>query len=52
MLSVGDDKVGLETLEEDADEIALQKAQRSTGSMSLMSGANGMVYMEYRYAYM
>lgn len=49
MLSVGDDKAGLETLEEDADEIALQKARRSTGSMSLMSGANGMVYMEYRY---
>ncbi|KAK9911400.1 hypothetical protein M0R45_035315 [Rubus argutus] len=47
VLSVGDDKVGLETLEEDADEIALQKARRSTGSMSLMSGANGMVYMEY-----
>jgi DNA excision repair protein ERCC-3 len=46
VLSVGDDKVGLETLEEDADEIALQKARRSTGSMSLMSGANGMVYMD------
>ncbi|XP_040368641.1 general transcription and DNA repair factor IIH helicase subunit XPB1-like isoform X1 [Rosa chinensis] len=47
VLSVGDDKVGLETLEEDPDEIALQKARRSTGSMTLMSGAKGMVYMEY-----
>ncbi|XP_050377429.1 general transcription and DNA repair factor IIH helicase subunit XPB1-like [Argentina anserina] len=47
VLSVGDDKVGLEILEEDADEIALQKAHRSSGSMSSMSGANGTVYMEY-----
>lgn len=50
MLSAGDDAVGLEQLEEDADDIALQKARRSAGSMSAMSGANGMVYMEYRYA--
>ncbi|XP_004308733.1 PREDICTED: DNA repair helicase XPB2-like [Fragaria vesca subsp. vesca] len=49
VLSVDDDKIGLETLEEDADEIALQKARvhRSTGSMSVMSGASGRVYMEY-----
>ena len=50
MLSAGDDAVGLEQLEEDADDIALHKARRSAGSMSAMSGANGMVYMEYRYA--
>ena len=49
MLSAGDDAVGLEQLEEDADDIALHKACRFMGSMSAMSGANGMVYMEYRY---
>ncbi|GMQ05510.1 hypothetical protein CsSME_00050506 [Camellia sinensis var. sinensis] len=47
VLSAGDDAVGLELLEEDADDIALQKARRAAGSMSAMSGANGMVYMEY-----
>ncbi|XP_024031230.1 general transcription and DNA repair factor IIH helicase subunit XPB1 [Morus notabilis] len=47
VLSAGDDAVGLEQLEEDADDIALHKARRSLGSMSAMSGANGMVYMEY-----
>ncbi|XP_054824914.1 general transcription and DNA repair factor IIH helicase subunit XPB1 isoform X1 [Prosopis cineraria] len=47
VLSAGDDAVGLEQLEEDADEIALNNARRSTGSMSAMSGAKGMVYMEY-----
>lgn len=47
MLSAGDDMVGLEQLEEDADDIALQKARRSVGSMSAFSGASGMVYMEY-----
>ncbi|CAA3002379.1 DNA repair helicase XPB1 isoform X2 [Olea europaea var. sylvestris] len=47
VLSQGDDAVGLERLEEDADDIALQKARRSGGSMSAMSGASGMVYMEY-----
>lgn len=47
VLSAGDDAVGLEQLEEDADDIALQKARRITGSMSAMSGASGMVYMEY-----
>ncbi|KAF5930246.1 hypothetical protein HYC85_031119 [Camellia sinensis] len=46
VLSAGDDAVGLELLEEDADDIALQKARRAAGSMSAMSGANGMVYME------
>lgn len=50
MLSAGDEAVGLEQLEEDADDIALHKARRYGGSMSAMSGANGMVYMEYRYA--
>lgn len=48
MLSAGDDLVGLEQLEEDADELALMKARRYMGSMSAMSGANGMVYMEYK----
>ncbi|XP_068305904.1 general transcription and DNA repair factor IIH helicase/translocase subunit XPB1 [Pyrus communis] len=47
VLSAGDDAVGLEQLEEDADDIALHKARRFSGSMSAMSGANGMVYMEY-----
>ncbi|XP_057511266.1 general transcription and DNA repair factor IIH helicase subunit XPB1 isoform X6 [Actinidia eriantha] len=47
VLSAGDDAVGLELLEEDTDDIALQKARRSMGSMSAMSGAKGMVYMEY-----
>ncbi|XP_038679995.1 general transcription and DNA repair factor IIH helicase subunit XPB1-like isoform X4 [Tripterygium wilfordii] len=47
VLSAGDDAVGLEQLEEDADDIALHKARRSMGSMSAMSGANGMIYMEY-----
>lgn len=47
VLTAGDDVVGLEQLEEDADDIALHKARRTTGSMSSMSGANGMVYMEY-----
>ena len=49
VLSAGDDAVGLEQLEEDADDIALHKARRFMGTMSAMSGANGMVYMEYRY---
>ncbi|KAG7548791.1 P-loop containing nucleoside triphosphate hydrolase [Arabidopsis suecica] len=47
VLNAGDDLVGLEQLEEDTDGMALQKARRSMGSMSLMSGAKGMVYMEY-----
>ncbi|KAL7174424.1 hypothetical protein ACSBR2_033642 [Camellia fascicularis] len=51
VLSAGDDAVGLELLEEDADDIALQKARRAAGSMSAMSGANGMVYMEYNNVY-
>ncbi|KAG2677215.1 hypothetical protein I3843_12G090800 [Carya illinoinensis] len=47
VLSAGDDAVGLEQLEEDADDIALHKGRRLMGSMSAMSGAHGMVYMEY-----
>ncbi|XP_073042857.1 general transcription and DNA repair factor IIH helicase/translocase subunit XPB1-like isoform X1 [Primulina eburnea] len=47
VLSAGDDAVGLEQLEEDADGMALEKARRSVGSMSAMSGASGMVYMEF-----
>lgn len=49
VLNAGDDAVGLEQLEEDSDELALKSARRSQGSMSAMSGAKGMVYMEYRY---
>ncbi|MED6161871.1 General transcription and DNA repair factor IIH helicase subunit xpb1 [Stylosanthes scabra] len=47
VLSAGDDAVGLEQLEEDTDEIALNRAHRSQTSMSTRSGAKGMVYMEY-----
>lgn len=47
VLNAGDDAVGLEQLEEDADDIALQKARRSAGSMSAFSGSSGMLYMEY-----
>ncbi|XP_047325874.1 general transcription and DNA repair factor IIH helicase subunit XPB1 isoform X2 [Impatiens glandulifera] len=47
VLNAGEDAVGLERLEDDTDDIALQKARRSGGSMSAMSGANGMAYMEY-----
>lgn len=48
VLNAGDDAVGLEQLEEDHDDIERVKARRHTGSMSAMSGAKGMVYMEYR----
>ncbi|CAA6671263.1 unnamed protein product [Spirodela intermedia] len=48
VLNAGDDAVGLEQLEEDTDGMALQKARRTVGSMSAMSGARGMFYMEYR----
>lgn len=47
VLNAGDDLVGLEQLDEDTDGMALQKARRTMGSMSAMSGAKGMVYMEY-----
>ncbi|KMZ67773.1 hypothetical protein ZOSMA_25G01640 [Zostera marina] len=47
LLVAGDDMVGLEQLEEDTDGMALLKARRSMGSMRAMSGANGMIYMEY-----
>lgn len=49
MLTAGDDLVGLEILDEDADDIEHQKGKRFAGSMSSMSGANGKVYMEYRH---
>ncbi|GFZ06894.1 DNA repair helicase XPB1-like protein [Actinidia rufa] len=42
VLNVGDDAVGLELLKEDTDDIAFQKARRSVGSMSALSGAKGM----------
>jgi len=48
VLNAGDDMIGLERLEMDADGKALLKARRSAGSMSAFSGAGGMVYMEYR----
>ncbi|CAN0841230.1 General transcription and DNA repair factor IIH helicase subunit XPB1 [Linum grandiflorum] len=47
VLSEKVDRIGLEQLEEDLDDIALSKARRYPGSMSNMSGARGMVYMEY-----
>nr|CAD1836947.1 unnamed protein product [Ananas comosus var. bracteatus] len=47
VLNAGDDVVGLEQLEEDSDGKALVKARRFTGSMSALSGASGVVYMEY-----
>lgn len=50
LLNAGDDAVGLEQLEEDADDIALQKARRTSGSMSAFSGAGGHIYMEYKYS--
>ncbi|TVU35469.1 hypothetical protein EJB05_17360 [Eragrostis curvula] len=46
-LNAGDDMIGIEQLEMDADGKALLKARRSSGSMSAFSGAGGMVYMEY-----
>lgn len=50
VLSAGDDLVGLEQLDDDTDDIALQKARarRLMGSMSAMSGAKGMIYHEFR----
>ena len=51
MLSAGDDAVGLEQLEEDQDGMALQKHRRYATSMSTLSGASGMVYMEYKYSF-
>ncbi|GAB2273880.1 General transcription and DNA repair factor IIH helicase subunit xpb1 [Dionaea muscipula] len=47
VLTAGDDMVGLEQLEEDADGMALEKARRMPGSMSALSGASRMFYMEY-----
>ncbi|KAM7494282.1 hypothetical protein LguiB_028891 [Lonicera macranthoides] len=47
VLSAGDDLTGLEQLEEDADDLALQKPRRFAGSMSAMLGANGRVYYEF-----
>ncbi|KAI3914510.1 hypothetical protein MKX01_003727, partial [Papaver californicum] len=47
VLNAGDDMVGLEQLDEDTDDIALLKARRTMRSMSVMSGADGMAYMEY-----
>ncbi|KAI3975018.1 hypothetical protein MKX01_005129 [Papaver californicum] len=47
VLNAGDDMVGLEQLDEDTDDIALLKARRTMRSMSAMSGADGMAYMEY-----
>nr|GEV53061.1 reverse transcriptase domain-containing protein [Tanacetum cinerariifolium] len=52
VLSVGDDFIGLEILDDDTDDIAHQKARarRLHGSMSAMSGAKGMMYQEFRLA--
>lgn len=53
MLSAGDDFVGLEILDDDTDDIALQKARarRLHGSMSAMSGAKGYMYGEFRFVF-
>ncbi|KAE8818318.1 DNA repair helicase XPB2 [Hordeum vulgare] len=48
VLSVGDDMIGVEHLEEDSDGKALLKARRTAGLMSAFSGAGGMVYMVYK----
>lgn len=47
VLNAGDEAGGVEQLEEDADDITQLSARRTIGSMSAMSGARGMVYMEY-----
>lgn len=49
VLSAGDEAAGIEMLDEDMDDIARMRPRRMIGSMSQMSGAQGMVYMEYRY---
>jgi DNA excision repair protein ERCC-3 len=41
-------EAGEERLGEDLDDIERYRARRSVGSMRAMSGADGMVYMEYR----
>ncbi|KAF1871086.1 hypothetical protein Lal_00020820, partial [Lupinus albus] len=46
VLNIGDDAARLEELDEDTDEIALNSARCSQGSMSAMSGSKRMVYME------
>ncbi|KAI5015083.1 hypothetical protein ZWY2020_056473 [Hordeum vulgare] len=48
VLSVWDDMIGVEHLEEDSDGKALLKARRTAGLMSAFSGAGGMVYMVYK----
>lgn len=47
VLNAGDEAGGVEQLEEDVDDITQLRARRTIGSMSAMSGAHGMVYMEY-----
>uniref|UniRef100_A0A803KZQ9 ERCC3/RAD25/XPB helicase C-terminal domain-containing protein n=1 Tax=Chenopodium quinoa TaxID=63459 RepID=A0A803KZQ9_CHEQI len=47
VLTAGDEAVDLEMLDEDADEIALKKARRTSGSMSVMLSVGGMVYTDY-----
>lgn len=47
VLNAGDEAGGVEQLEEDVDDITQLAARRTIGSMSAMSGARGMVYMEY-----
>lgn len=49
VLSAGDDIVGMEEIEddEDTDGKALNRENRTMGSMSTYSGAKGMIYMEY-----
>eukprot|EP00958_Prasinococcus_capsulatus_P016923 scaffold1899_cov372-Prasinococcus_capsulatus_cf.AAC.7 len=46
VLAAGDEEAGVEVLKEDA-EVAMPKARRVTGSMRGLTGAEGMVYMEF-----
>lgn len=47
VLNAGDEAGGVEQLDEDVDDITQLRARRTIGSLSAMSGAQGMVYMEY-----
>ncbi|EFJ20937.1 hypothetical protein SELMODRAFT_418040 [Selaginella moellendorffii] len=47
VLNAGEDAVGVEKLEHDADDITNLKIHRSAGSMSAMSGGKGRLYTEF-----
>lgn len=48
VLQADNAEAGEERLGEDLDDIERYRARRSVGNMRALSGANGMVYMEYR----